>query len=121
MTDRSNTAAALDFLKTIKERKDKEAMDTSEEEPPPLNAKPVFKRPKKKSGVERKEEDTEDKPSFVGAKTVMPEYVVGAFKPAKKKGEKKTALNTSTSGGGGGKSKALKLSHLDEEEEEEEG
>jgi len=121
MTDRSNTAAALDFLKTIKERKDKEVMDTSEDESTPLDAKPVFKRPKKKSGVERKEENTEDKPSFVGAKTVMPEYVVGAAaKPAKKKGNKKTAVNTSNSGGGG-KSKALKLSHLDEEEEEEEG
>jgi len=109
MTDKSNSAAAFDFLNTIKSRKkgNEELMETEE---PAADHKPIFKRPPKKKTLPTAA-DKQSGGSFVGAKHVLPEYVVGAA-TAVKKTEKKVS---STSKGAGN---ALRLSHLDEEEED---
>ena len=121
VTERSNSTAALQFLQTLKKNK----MDV-DEPAADLSLKPVFKRPSKKTS--RTDPATEEvgiaetitpeisesfaKPTFVGSKQVLPEYVVGA-KPVKKKGAVKP-IGTQSS-----KSSELKLSHLDDEEESE--
>ena len=119
VTERSNTAAALQFLQTIKEKK----MDV-DEPVADLSQKLVFKRPTKKtprpdndpisevSTSDISELEPSAKPTFVGSKQVLPEYVVGA-KPIKKKGHSKPLPSQSS------KSLELKLSHLDDEEETE--
>ena len=119
VTERSNTAAALQFLQTIKKNK----MDV-DEPVADLSQKLVFKRPTKKiirpdnytisegSTSDISEPEPSAKPTFVGSKQVLPEYVVGA-KLIKKKGHSKPLPSQSS------KSSELKLSHLDDEEETE--
>ena len=86
------------------------------------NNKVVFKKPSRKPASapstatttnDEQESTTEaatEKPTFVGSKQVMPEYVVGAARKAKK-----TVCKPSTAKSG----KELKLSHLADDEEEE--
>jgi len=129
MTDRSNTAAALQFLSTLKNKSedDKPAFDPSQ--------KVVFKKPSKKNvsnstideGKERSQADiadtkqmeteednldnsSADRPTFVGSKQVMPEYNFGA-KRNKTKPEKSATKSFKPS-------RELKLSHLDEDGDE---
>jgi len=113
MTDKSNSAAAFAFLNAIKSRKkgNEEFMET-EEPTTAADHKPVFKRPKKKTPPTVGETDKQSGGSFIGAKHVLPEYVVGA---ATKSAVKKTEKKVSTSKGAGN---ALRLSHLDEEEDD---
>jgi len=106
MTDKSNTRAALDFLKQLKKDKKEE-----EEEAADLEKKVVFKRRK-----ERKEpqdggvgEDGGGGGGFSGGVRVMPQYEVGRKKEKKIELKKKTEDPSHVS---------LKLSHLDQEEEE---
>jgi len=138
VTDRSNTAAAFQFLKSIKtgnksdsDNEEASSMDTSE--------KLVFKKPNRKKGesnsksseakndadISMNDEDDsadpaeasavdteiskESKAKFVGSKNVMPECVVGA-KPTNK--DKKVKEKSKM------KDK-LVLSHLQDEEEDE--
>lgn len=113
MTDKSNSAAAFDFLNTIKSRKQgNEKFMETEEPATTADHKPVFKRPKKKTLPAVDEEEKQSGGSFVGAKHVLPEYVVGAnIKSSVKKTEKKVSTPK-------GACNALRLSHLDEEEDE---
>ena len=98
MSDRSNTAAALSFLKEIEERKGSIDMivDISPSEI-------TFKQPKNKSkllihhdsSVNIVTENTDiveevKKPSFRSSKLVMPEYVIGVTKKKEKKKAQKT-------------------------------
>jgi len=120
VTDRGNTAAALDFLKDLRSKKEgDEPMDEGTADP---NNKVVFKKPSRKPASapstaattnDEQESSTEaitEKPTFVGSKQVMPEYVVGATRKAKKTvGKPPTAKS----------GKELKLSHLAHDEEEE--
>lgn len=103
MSERSNTAAALSFLKEIESRKEQEQeMETDGEK------KIVFQ---KSVVIQKKlsDEKDEEKLRFRGSKVVMPEYVVGQkIKNAKKKKSTKTASAT----------KELKLDHLMQEEED---
>jgi len=112
MTDKSNSAAAFDFLNTIKARKqsDEGIMETEE---PSTDHKPVFKRPKKKTKTTAGQDKQSSGGSFVGSKHVLPEYVVGAT--AKSSSAQKAEKKVSTSKGAGN---TLRLSHLDEEEDE---
>lgn len=126
MTNQQNTSAALQFLKSIKDRE-------KEEPKADLNVKPVFNRPSRTKRNDRKETadtametdkfntdadaaaaTTTDKPTFVGAKQILPEYVVGA-KPAKKPGKAITKTVKPAKAG-----KEMKLSHLGDDDEEDE-
>lgn len=123
MTDRSNTAAALQFLQTLKNKTedDQPAFDPSQ--------KLVFKKPLKKKETssrvedhqqnqmtkETQAEDSDDtssnaanKGSFVGSKQIMPEFNFGV-KRNKDKPEKTPTKSAKHS-------KEMKLSHLDDEE-----
>jgi len=121
VTDRGNTAAALDFLKDLRAKKEgDEPMDEGTADP---NSKVVFKKPSRKPASapstaattnDEQESTTEatEKPTFVGSKQVMPEYMVGAATARK---PKKTGGKPPTAKPG----KELKLSHLADDEEEE--
>lgn len=133
VTDRSNTAAAFQFLKSIKsgnksdsDNEESSSMDTSE--------KLVFKKPSRKKGegnskstdanISTTDEDDstdqaeasavdteiakESKAKFVGSKNVMPECVVGAKPTKDKKVKEKSKMKDK-----------LVLSHLQDEEEDE--
>ena len=89
-----------------------------------LMVKPVFNRPTRTKSNKPTDPamdtdkpiaalTTTDKPTFVGAKQILPEYVVGA-KPAKKPGKAITKPVKSVKVG-----KEMKLSHLGDEEEDE--
>jgi len=117
MTNRQNTSAALQFLKSIKDQE-------MEEPKADLMVKPVFNRPTRTKSNQPTDPaidtdkpiataTTTDKPTFVGAKQILPEYVVGA-KPAKKPGKAITKPVKSVKVG-----KEMKLSHLGDEEEDE--
>jgi len=122
MTERSNSAAAFQFLKTIKSSKQtSQTNDDCEVEQMDVQEKPVFKKPSKKKSEfskpsENDEQDSNEtldgkKSSFSGSKNVMPEYVVGAKtsnKKEKKKPKEKSKMEDK-----------LTLSHLGQEEEEE--
>lgn len=98
MSDRSNTRAAFDFLREMRERKDGEKDEKVDQ-----GAKISFKKPKIKEISEASSSNVVKD----GVKRVMPECVVGQKKT--KKVEKKT-INKS--------SKQISLSHLDDEEED---
>lgn len=135
MTERSNTAAALQFLQTIKDSK------TTDEQPAfDPSQKVVFKKPGKKDGKAGEQRDKEtreplqppqttdddmdcettttsqtpplaprDKPVFSGAKQIMPEYNFGAKRDKKTKDKKSLAAKSAKP------AKEMRLSHLDEE------
>lgn len=107
-SDRTNTAAAFDFLREIEKRKEDEEEEKDVSEEP---SKIVFKKSTKLRGAEASEEN--DGSKLKGSKVVMPEYVVGQKKV--KKGEGKKAKPERTSGD---KQKELKLDHLMDDEEE---
>lgn len=113
MSDRSNTAAAFDFLREIESRKE------HIEEP---DTQIVSFRPRRgisyqtSAGIKEKlpglDQVTteEDKPILKGSKVVMPEYVIGQkIKKDRKKRTTPIVVNH----------KALKLDHLLEEDDNE--
>jgi len=120
MTERSNSAAAFTFLKTIK-KKTTETNDDLQVEQSDIQEKPIFKKPSKKmsdfsKSPQNDEEDSNQnlqvkQSTFSGSKNVMPEYVVGAKtsnnKEKKKSKEKSKMMDK------------LTLSHLGQDEEEE--
>lgn len=99
MSDRSNTAAALAFLKEMQERKRLQVMEADDSAPVQI----TFKQPKNKpkpisklgapvclvsgmtSGESTTGEDIITRPSFRSSKLIMPEYVVGMTKKKDKK------------------------------------
>jgi len=93
LSDRSNSAAAFDFLRKLKEK------DSEESEPPAdLSQKIVFKKREKKAANNVKEDLKTDESST---------------------NESSSSTKTKTKSKNKNKSKQMMLSHLDEEEEEE--
>ncbi|KAF6199451.1 hypothetical protein GE061_007477 [Apolygus lucorum] len=108
MSDKSNKAAAMSFLKEIKERKSAELEGPSTSSmPPPVR----FNRHVKSDGSSKSADkvDPIEKPTFVDGKLTMPEYIVGAEKK-KRSAKKQTVVAVGN---------AVKLGHLEEEDEEE--
>lgn len=132
-SDRTNTAAAFEFLREIEERKrneeaaaDDDSMDTSEGDDG--NKKIVFKQRRRvdlvtkfnqsvtlkaQLGESASGEEGTEKAVLKGSKVVMPEYVIGQ-KVAKEK-----RVNKKRTDGKVDQNK-LKLKHLFDEEEEDE-
>ncbi|EDW93985.1 uncharacterized protein LOC6533563 [Drosophila yakuba] len=115
ISDQSNSAAALSFLRQMDAQREAEGEDN---ESPPADGKIEFKRTSKlnrklKNLKQQEVEDVElDKPQLRGSKLVMPEYVIGQ-KPQKQK-KSKTKSDQSRAAG------KLQLSHLAEEDEQDE-
>ncbi|XP_063701332.1 U5 small nuclear ribonucleoprotein TSSC4 [Culicoides brevitarsis] len=107
-SDRTNTAAAFNFLREIERRKEDEADQRMDEEKP---SKIVFKK-SVKLRTEEESTDSSEGSKLKGSKVVMPEYVVGQKKV--KKTEKRGKSEKSNS------SKQLKLDHLMDDDEEDE-
>lgn len=110
MSDQSNTAAAMSFLRELKAKKEFEQMDIDSESKAISFKKPSSFRPN--SGPNNL--DNKDKcetPSFRSSKLIMPEYVIGEKKTPKR--------STSTSKPAGSKTslKEIKLDHLVEDDE----
>lgn len=105
-SDRTNTAAAFDFLREIEKRKEDEEEEASEE-----SSKIVFKKSTKLMNAEVTT-DADDAAKLKGSKVVMPEYVVGQKKV--KKAEKKPKPERASTD----KHKELKLDHLLDDEED---
>lgn len=113
ISEQSNSAAALSFLRQMDAQREAEGVDN---ESPPTDGKIEFKRTSKlsrklKSLKQQEVDDVElDKPQLRGSKLVMPEYVIGQ-KPHKPK-KCKTKSEQSRAAG------KLQLSHLAEEDEQ---
>lgn len=110
MSEKSNTAAAMSFLRELKAKKDAEAMDMDGE-----TKTITFKKPSSyvKSNPESDNEMDLQSTSFKSSKVVMPEYVVGEKKKPKKSAKPKSIDK-------GDKLKEIKLGHLLEEDDGEE-
>lgn len=104
MTEKSNTAAAISFLKEIEDRRTKNMLDETEEVPEKL----IFKKTALIKETSCSDSDT-SKITFKSSKVVMPEYVVGQKLKKDKKSKEKRNCNVS---------KQLKLEHLLAEEDE---
>merc|ERR1719245_132865 len=95
LSDRSNSAAAFDFLRNLKENKDEET-----EPPADLSQKIVFKkREKKEANIKKVDKSIEEDESSVKPKECKIEQSSNSKSKSKKK------------------SKQMLLSHLDEDEE----
>ncbi|KAH8305235.1 hypothetical protein KR018_006111 [Drosophila ironensis] len=111
ISDQSNSAAALSFLRQIDAQKEAEAEEVA-------GGKIEFKKTSKlsrnlKQLQQQEEADTElEKPQLRGSKLVMPEYVIGQ-KPSRQRKSKPKANQSRASG-------TLQLSHLAEDEEADE-
>jgi len=122
LTERGNTAAALQFLQTIR----KPVVDTEESSNSANESggKIVFKKPvkNKRDALTGKSERSEDDVTagssrgfgFVGAKVVQQEYIAGTKPSSNKSASKKTAAPNKATGSNTNKA-CLKLSHLDDE------
>lgn len=134
MTERSNTQAAMSFLRELKARREKEKVDECDEEmdvePCESNASDStetrFKSKKRASSSQitfRKPRagetaedivvitEPDDKPVFRSSKIVLPEYVIGQ-KPKKMCKQNRPMVKVD-------RSKELRLDHLQEPDEEE--
>ncbi|XP_067004772.2 U5 small nuclear ribonucleoprotein TSSC4 [Anabrus simplex] len=106
MSEKSNTAAALSFLRELEARKSVEPMEED-------HKSHIIFKPTKKVAVEDGISSSDAaKSSFRSTKLIMPEYVVGQEKKKAKKNVKKLPSENDKS------SKSIKLSHLEEEEED---
>lgn len=111
MSDQSNTAAAMSFLRELKAKKKSEqmAMDTE--------VKAItFKKPSSfiPNSVPTDDQDNKDKyetPSFRSSKLIMPEYVIGGKKTPKRITSTSKPSNPKPS------LKEIKLDHLVEDDE----
>lgn len=132
MTERSNTQAAMSFLRELKARRKKEVVDEQDEkmddEPCSSNASDckettfkhkkrmltsqiVFRRPQTKETEDSQVTELNEKPFFRSSKIILPEYVIGQ----KPKISKQTRPVVK-----GNRSKELRLDHLQQPDEEEE-
>lgn len=110
MSDRSNTRAAFDFLRQLKDRKSVQDSDDDQADNP--KAKIAFKKPKNKpSSSETASSSNVARDG--GHKRVMPECVVGASSASKKVKSSEKKLSNKTAA----KAK-ISLAHLDDEEED---
>ncbi|KAL1128826.1 hypothetical protein AAG570_013360 [Ranatra chinensis] len=108
MSDQSNRAAALSFLKEMSHRNESkpDSAEGSGQGPQRI----VFNRHVNELQEAEAKQEAEEKPTFIGGKFVMPEYVVGQ-KTKPKKAAKKSVADTLVN---------VKLDHLLEEENVEE-
>lgn len=107
MSDRSNTRAAFDFLRQLKDRKSNDDQDEPLENPGKIS----FKKPKK-TVVEESASSTSIAVDG-GHKRVMPECVVGASKKAKSSDQKSSNKAASKA-----KVSKVSLAHLDDEDDD---
>lgn len=108
MSDQSNTAAALSFLKEMRERKRQQEMAIEDKAPGHI----TFKQPKNKTKL-FSQRDAITRPSFRSSKLIMPEYVVGMSKKKdKKKHDKHDHLPQNEN-----ITSEIKLQHLTEEDD----
>lgn len=108
VTDKSNTAAALSFLRELEDRKRK--LEPEDVEPTDSSGKIVFKKPKTTD-----QRSTKNK-TYRDGKLCMPAFEFGSKKPKDNKSKKQTAKTGMDSSS---HKKQRCLSHLDEEEDEE--
>ena len=115
MSERANSAAAFDFLKSQRKGggEDDDGMDFEEEGGG--GSRMVFKKPSAKGKAAGNEE--EKKSTSGSGKLVMPEYVVGQ-KPVVKKSSKTVTDNVFSSKSNEGSSIKIDLGHLNEDEGE---
>lgn len=111
MSERSNTAAAMSFLKELEERRqshvDMDVEETSSSKRIVFNKKALIKDAEtEEAGAERSDEN---KVVFRSSKVVMPEYVIGQKIKKNKRNKEKKNCNVS---------KQLKLDHLSEIDDE---
>lgn len=120
LTERSNTQAAMSFLRELKARKKKDEVEEEMDvEPCESNSTETRFKYKKcaSSQIAFKKPRTEDiaelddKPVFRSSKIILPEYVIGE-KPKKKCKQNRSVVKID-------RSKELKLDHLQEPDEEE--
>lgn len=111
MSDQSNTAAAMSFLRELKAKKEFEQMDIDSESKAITFKKPSSFRPNSVPNNNLDNKDIYETPSFRSSKLIMPEYVIGEKKTPKR--------STSTSKPAGTKTslKEIKLDHLVEDDE----
>ena len=112
MSDRSNTRAAFDFLRELKDRKEDDDISEKVDE----GTKISFKKPKK---IEKSSNDSGSSSSNVvkdGVKRIMPECVVGQ-KPKSSVVESKLNCDSTKKSKKSNK-KQISLAHLDDEEED---
>ncbi|XP_063242941.1 U5 small nuclear ribonucleoprotein TSSC4 [Bacillus rossius redtenbacheri] len=112
MSDQSNTAAALSFLRELELRKELLAGGDMMDCDPPGPAPVVFKRPAQRGGDAPGCEGPADRAVFKSSKLVMPEYVVGRDKKERKSRGAQPASKYD-------KSKEIKLQHLQFEDDPE--
>jgi len=109
MSDQSNTAAALSFLKEVRERKRQQEMAVEDKAPGPV----TFKQPKNKTKL-LSQHDAITRPSFRSSKLIMPEYIVGMSKKKdKKKHDKHDHLPPNEN-----ITSEIKLQHLTEDDDD---
>ncbi|KAH8315921.1 hypothetical protein KR074_001640 [Drosophila pseudoananassae] len=112
ISDQSNSAAALSFLREMDAKKE---AGMEEDESPDTKGKIEFKKTSKLNRNLKKLEQEEvqdvelDKPQLRGSKLVMPEYVIGQKSRPQKKSKPKGSQSRASG--------TLQLSHLDEEDE----
>lgn len=119
ISDQTNSAAALSFLRQMDAQRESDDVDDNDhmDESGSAAHKIEFKKTSKlnrnfKQLKQHDEEDAElDKPQLRGSKLVMPEYVIGQKKSAKKGKKQLPGGHTRAAG-------KLQLSHLAEEEDE---
>ncbi|XP_049874341.1 uncharacterized protein LOC126372559 [Pectinophora gossypiella] len=113
MSDATNTATALAFIKEMENRESSMEMET-EFDDTGVFKKPTFQASKTIKKIEPK---PDEKAVFKGNKIIMPEYVVGMTK----KKERKTRTTKKETEGSSDETKkvSLKLNHLFDEDEEE--
>ena len=95
MSERTNSRAAFDFLRELKQRRDAE--EEKHEEPMPLDGKVAFRKPTKKARKDEDEAASSSSSSSVvqdGNKRVLPECVVGQKRP-KDKGQSRSSSKPS--------------------------
>jgi len=125
LSDRSNSRAAFDFLRQLKDRKKEEDDSNSDQDEQDFETRKVsFKKPfnfKKPSNPGSPKAESTSSAVQDGNKRIMPECVVGQkSKPksiAKSDDSSKTSEKSKIKKSS--KSKTISLSHLDEEEDDE--
>ncbi|KAI5637106.1 hypothetical protein NE865_10156 [Phthorimaea operculella] len=115
MSDATNTATALAFIREMEKREENAKME------PEFDDTGVFKKPTFQASktIKKEEDHQEEKPVFKSNKIIMPEYVVGMSKKKDKKPKSLVKDRSSTSANNEKKAE-LKLNHLFDDCDEEE-
>lgn len=112
ISDKTNTSAALNFLKEIEDKPLSEDSSVALVPTEAISFKKtsILKRNIRNAGVEEPDEEIE-KPKLKGSTLVMPEYVVGQKNVTTNKRRKLSSKASKSQG-----KKELTLSHLQEED-----